>query len=75
MLQKSLLSKFLLNVTVTNRNSGDLTENFVQCFPPNQNPGYAAYIYIYIYITLTLNCRIYIYIYIQTWQFKVNVKF
>ena len=31
----------MLNVTASNRNSCDLTGNFVWPFPPNQNPGYA----------------------------------
>ena len=37
-----MLSKFLLNVTASNRKFCDLTGTFVWCFPtPNQNSGYA----------------------------------
>ena len=45
--QKSLLSKFLLNVTATNRNSGDLIGNIFWCFPPEPKswvrPWYQVY--------------------------------
>ena len=58
--QKSLLSKFLLNVTATNRNSGDLSVNIVWCSPEPKSwrrPWYGLYVVVYILIVYLVRDR------------------